>query len=82
MVKITVCDCCKKEGILTETIRYLKVTNRTDLRLDLCDKHINEVQQKYPIVTPEYIQYVYSLNNVPIDIETAKSIQAGLRGGK
>jgi len=74
MTKITVCDVCKKEGKITETQRRLTVKGHTDLRIDVCDMHIKQVREKYPKVTPEYVQYIYGLNNIEIELETAKAM--------
>lgn len=74
MAKIIVCDVCKKENKLVETRNYLKVKGMPALRLDVCDKHNKEITGKYPRITPEYVQYVYDLQGINIDLETAKAM--------
>jgi len=73
-MKITICDVCKKEGKTTETQRRLSVKGHPDLRIDVCDMHSKQIQGKYPRITPEYVQYIYSLNDIEIELTTAKEM--------
>lgn len=79
-MKITVCDVCKNEGKLTETLRYLKVKNHPDLRIDVCDNHMTELRSRYPKVTAEYVQYVYRIHNmIELSLDDAQRILTPMR---
>lgn len=74
-MKIHVCDVCKGEDRqLVQTNRYLSVKRRPNLRIDLCEKHMLEVSERFPKITSEYIQYVYGLRGMKLTEERAKDI--------
>lgn len=55
-MKITICDPCKTfDKVNTETLRYMRVKGRPDLRLDICDKHSKVVNK---MNMDEYSSYV------------------------
>jgi len=76
-MKVTVCDACYWTGKrkLTETMRYSTVKGRSDLKLELCDKHRAEFAAKAGNkVTPEYVQEAYRLKGRKITITEATNI--------
>lgn len=69
-MKALICDPCKTlDGKDTVTEKYLKVRNRPDLRLDVCEKHSAEVS-KLPM--NEYIEYVYKSHGFNLDNVTIR----------
>ena len=72
MTKILVGDVCRKQGRLTETDKWRKAKGYPELKLDLCDKHLVEVSRRYPEITPEYVQFVFSMTRMPITLVMAE----------
>lgn len=60
-MKVTVCDACRKVGILQETSRYLTVKHHPELRLDLCGKHMEQIKKDHPRVDEEFKRKVFEL---------------------
>jgi len=62
MAKITLCDVClTRHDKLTRAVRYMNVKGHKGLRIDLCRVHTFELENKFPKVTPEYVQFVYEM---------------------
>ncbi len=62
MAKIAICDVCKtRHDKLTKATKYMHVKGRKDLRIDLCNVHIFEVNKNFPKVTVEYVQFIYEM---------------------
>lgn len=60
MAKITLCDVClTRHDKLTRAARYMHVKGHKGLRIDLCRVHTFELENKFPKVTAEYVQFVY-----------------------
>jgi len=60
-MKINVCDPCRlKDGTLVETTRYVKVKNRPDLRMDVCDKHNAEWKAKHRGIE-KYVKWFFAI---------------------
>lgn len=77
-MKITICDPCKRlDNKVTETIRYMKVKGRPDLRLDICDNHGAEIKGM-PMVN--YVRYVYKCNGIELTQTDEEVKQQFLRG--
>lgn len=75
MSKIVVCDPCKLEGKLFQTNRYFKVKGQSQLRLDVCPKHHDEVA-KMSII--EYVRYAYKSNGLDLSDKTDAEVKAFL----
>lgn len=59
MAQIRICDVCMHDmNKITKTSKYLSVTGRKKLQLDLCTTHMLTVQTKFPTVDVKYVQYV------------------------
>lgn len=75
MAKITVCDKCKKDhNKITETRRYASVRNHPELRLDLCLGCSSEINAHFHGVTPAYVQEVFRIKGMNMDLEQAKML--------
>lgn len=69
-MKITVCDRCHKEGKkLVETIRFMKVKNHPELRLDLCDPCMTKIKS---FSMKEYVRLAYKLT-MDMDIDSVEA---------
>jgi hypothetical protein len=57
MVKLQVCDICKKDGKYVECTRYYRVSKRPDLRLDYCSNCFGKIPSGKGNFR-QYVQYV------------------------
>lgn len=63
-MKITICDPCKTfDKNTVETMRYMRVKGRPELRLDICDTHAKEVEK---MNMTEYADYVLKCHGFDI----------------
>lgn len=77
-MKITICDPCKKlDNKSTETVRYMKVKGRPDLRLDICDNHGAEVKKMSMV---DYVRYAYKCAGIVLTQNDEEIKQQFLRG--
>ena len=76
MAKIALCDVClTRHDKLTRAARYIHVKGYRDLRIDLCRVHTFEVENKFPKVTPEYVQFVYEMvYHTKLTLENAQMV--------
>jgi len=75
MGNIKICDICKKNKIIKEVRTFLTVRNHPELRIDICDKHNNEIMKKYPSVDYKYVKFIMEIkNDIKITDEWAKNI--------
>ena len=62
MAKLSVCDVCKtRHDKLTRAVKHVHVKGHKDLRIDLCNVHTFELENKFTKVTVEFVQYVYKM---------------------
>ncbi len=62
MAKISLCDVCiTRHDKLTRAPNYMHVKGHKDLRIDLCRVHAFELENKFPKVTIEYVQFIYKM---------------------
>ena len=76
MAKVTVCDVCKtRHDALRRASQYMHVKGHKDLRIDLCHMHSFELENKFPKVTVEYVQFVYEMvRGTKLTLEDAQLI--------
>lgn len=81
MAKVLLCDVClTRHNKLTRAAKYMHVKGRRDLRIDLCNVHSFEFENRFPKVTAEYVQFVYEMtHNMKLTPENA---QMFLRNGE
>jgi len=75
MAKILICDICKKEGKITESKTYYRVSGRKDLRIDYCPACKNKIPKKMT----EYVKFAYSLHDINLNDEELQRILEGIR---
>lgn len=61
MAKITICDLHKEKGQLIETTKFMRVPKHPELRVDLCEECMKQVNK---MKMPEYVTMSYRLKGM------------------
>jgi hypothetical protein len=56
-MKLNVCDVCYSEGIIVKSKYHMHMRGKTDISIDLCEKHKNTP----PKNNIEFVKFVYKI---------------------
>ncbi len=71
-MKILICDPCKKENKLVETLQSIKIKGNPHLKMDVCESHRDEITK---MTTMEYVRYQLKLRDIDLSQKTDQEIK-------